>query len=442
MPAEKLTDSTIAKAKPGPQPYYLRDGKRLSVLVSVAGSKTWVWGYRAPNGKERVYNVGKFPVVSCSAARMKRLELAEQVRSGVDPQEEKKADKVAAQTVKPVVVDETFWPLVKEWLSKKKAWSPYYRAQAERFLERYVQNTIGAMPVHAIKVSHVHDLLSGIANREVVNKALGEVKDSAPHIAIRLRSHLDGIFRLAVVKGKADRNLIKDVGLSEVLGDEKPKTKHNTKLKPAQLGDLLAKLDQRGGTDRTRIALKLLLLTFCRTAELRKSTWDEFDLDQALWIVPASHMKMGIEHTVPLSKQAVALLRELRKAYGGKGLLFANAKDPKKLMDPNTLNHALTRLGFAGEGTAGFTCHGCRGTASTLLNSMTENKVRKYPRDVIEAQLAHKVRGVEGAYNDADYLEQRVPMMQDWADYLDGLRANVVAVDATVETDSDVAVEA
>ena len=143
-------------------------------------------------------------------------------------------------------------------------------------------------------------------------------------------------------------------------------------------------------------------------------------------------MKMRVEHTVPLSRQAVELLRELQK-YGNKGLLFPNAKHPTKPMDANTFNHALARLGH-GESLPWFRAHGSRGTGSTLINGMLANDVCKYPRDVIEAQLAHKVRGVEGAYNDADYLDQRIPMMQDWADYLDQLRAAATSQNIPVST--------
>lgn len=423
----QLADSDIAKAKPKVKPYYLRDAHRLSVLISTAGSKTWVWGYRSPNGKDRVLRLGEFPAMSASAARKCRMGLVEKLKAGIDPREEQQAE----QAAKEAEQQNTLWPVAIKWLAQRaklKKWSAYYEAQAGRFLRRYVENGIGKMPIRNIGVSEIYELLSSIASREQPDKAIGEVKSGgAPHIAVRLRHHLDGVFQLAILLGRADRNPVQDVALSNVVA-HKPKTKHNTKLKPDQLGNLLVKLDCEGGTERTRIGLRLLLLTLTRTGELRGASWPEFDLDKGLWVIPAERMKMRVEHIVPLSTQAVMLLRELQK-YGNKGLLFPNVKTPGKPMDANTFNRALERLGFSGKGTVRFTCHGSRGTASTLLNGMLLNGVRKYPRDVIEAQLAHKVRGVEGAYNDAGYLDQRIPMMQDWANYLDNLRAGATSVE-------------
>lgn len=419
--AVELSDTDVDKAKPKAKPYRLRGGHRLYVLVSVAGTKTWLWAYRAPDGKDRVYKIGKFPDVSAAAAREKRSELEKTLKTGKDPKDEAEAEQQKPkQQADPA--EGTLWPVAELWLKKKKpVWSAYYYSQAVRFLERYVKDGIGKMQAKDIEPKHIYELLSGIAEQEKIYKTSDKVKIGAPHVAIRIRHHLQGIFSLALVKGLASRNPVKDVGLTEVLGNKKLKTRSNAKLKPDQLGGLLAKLEQHGGTEKTRIGLKLLLLTLARTGELRGASWGEFDLDGAVWVVPASRMKMRVEHTVPLSKQAVELLRELQK-YGNKGLLFPNAKHPTKPMDANTFNHALARLGH-GESLPWFRAHGSRGTGSTLINGMLANGVRKYPRDVIEAQLAHKVRGVEGAYNDADYLDQRVPMMQDWADYLDGLRA-------------------
>ncbi|WP_434109255.1 tyrosine-type recombinase/integrase [Paraburkholderia caffeinilytica] len=415
--AVELSDTDVDKAKPKAKPYRLRGGHRLYVLVSVAGTKTWLWAYRAPDGKDRVYKIGKFPDVSAAAAREARSKLEKILKSGKDPKDEAEAEDKKHDPAKGML-----WSIVEKWLKKKKpVWSAYYYSQAVRFLERYVKDGIGQMQARDIAPKHIYELLSGIAEREKIDKASGEVKSNAPHVAIRIRHHLQGIFSLALVMDEADRNPVKDVGLTEVLGNKKLKTRNNAKLKPDQLGGLLAKLEQHGGTEKTRIGLKLLLLTLARTGELRGASWSEFDLDSAVWVVPASRMKMRVEHTVPLSKQAVALLRELQK-YGNKGLLFPNAKHPTKPMDANTFNHALARLGH-GESLPWFRAHGSRGTGSTLINGMLANGARKYPRDVIEAQLAHKVRGVEGAYNDADYLDQRIPMMQDWADYLDQLRA-------------------
>jgi integrase len=420
-----LTDSYVAGLKAKDKPYSLHDDLRV-IHVSASGAKTWLWRYRAPDGTQRVYKLGKYPAMKSNEARDERIKLEKLVDSGIDPKVAEDANK-----------KNTLWPVVLEWLKKKKTWSPYYKEQAETFLERYVKDGIGAMPIRSITVTHIYKLLLSIAERsEADKKRWGVRKDSAPHIAIRLRHHLEGIFSLAIVQGLADRNIIRDVGLTEILGDEKPKTRSNDKLSPEVLGELLRKLDNNegnGGTEQTRIGIRLLLLTLTRTAELRCATWAEFDLPNATWTIPAERMKMRIEHVVPLSKQAIELLNTLRTINGkpaahGPDLLFPNANDPKRPADPNTFNRALIRLGFTDDNMGRFRSHGARGTGSTRLNSMVTvrdgSMVKKYPSEVVEAALAHAVKGVKGDYDESVYLPERKVMAQDWADYLDGLKAN------------------
>lgn len=432
-----LTDALVAGIKPGPTPRKYGDYGRLYVHVSTAGSKVWKWAYTF-GGKERVYNdIGKFPAVTVEAARTKRVELEKLVEAGIDPIEHDKAKALAEeQALAEQQVDDTLWPVVLEWLvdtAKQKKWSEYYRLQAERFLTKYVKDGIGAMPVHEIEVDHVYKLLKSVASRNGANGEIGEVKqDGAPHIAIRLRGHLAGVFQHAVLTKRAASNPV--TAFKSGAAINVPPTRNNVALDPPDLAVLLRRIDAGGGSRMTRIGLLLILLTFVRTVELRKATWHEFDFEHAVWNIPAGRMKMRKPHTVPLSKQAVLLLRELRNICppSKSGWLFPNTKGDKAravvksggkiadtCMDANTFNRALKRLGFAGKDGLGFTCHGARGTANTLLSEMG------YQDKVIDRQLAHQERNaVRRAYDRSKHLRDRTDMMQRWADALDELRVN------------------
>ena len=190
----------------------------------------------------------------------------------------------------------------------------------------------------------------------------------------------------------------------------KPKTQHKRPLSQKELGLFLDRLDASQSGLPVSTALRLLLLTFVRPGELRGARWAEFDLDAAEWRIPADRMKMGEPHVVPLSRQAVKLLRQLKAEAGGRPQLFPNLRDPKRDMSPTTLNRALERMGYGGH----FSAHGFRATASTLLNELG------YRPDVIERQLAHRERNkVRASYNQASYMPERKKMMQEWANYLD-----------------------
>jgi integrase len=203
----------------------------------------------------------------------------------------------------------------------------------------------------------------------------------------------------------------------------RPKVKNNRALKPSELKELILVLSGFTGHRTTAIAIELLMLTFVRTVELRAATWDEFDFDKSLWCIPASRMKMkhAGDHLVPLSNQAVALLKELKDITGTQKteprLIFPNLRRESACMTATTINRALERMGFNGKGSIGFSAHGFRGTASTLLNE------QGFESKVIEVQLAHIKRdAVEGIYNKAIYLPKRIVMMQHWSDYLQGLK--------------------
>lgn len=424
----------LAAAKSKAPPYKVSDSGSLYLLIAKSGSQTWKWDYRF-NGirkdgtygpLQKVLTLGEYETVSLQQARTKRDAAADLLKSGIDPAEHEKQKAAAKKADK----QNTLWPVVLEWLDERKGeWSAYYYGQAERFLKLHVEKGLGKKPIREITVPDIRAVLKSISDPHNTGLTKAQLKDrgevelaGAPHIAIRVRHHLSDVFTHAMETGKADTNPVLFLKSSKVI--KKDKARKNAKLQPEQLRELLIKLDKGGGTERTRIGIKLLLLLMCRTGELRKARWAEFNLDKGLWAIPADRMKMGEAHTVPLSVQAVALLRDLRKisppsAHGNPDWLFPNMKDASRPGDANTFNHALVRLGFTGKGDESpwFRGHGARGTGSTMLNGML-----KYPAPVIEAALAHAVPGVKGVYDGQTYLDERRTMAQEWADHLDALR--------------------
>jgi integrase len=425
MPAKALNDSVIKAAKPRSTPYKLSDLERLYVLVSTAGSKTWKWSYRLPKrneatGKIKVcdctYTLGRYPEIALTKARDLRSAAEKLVRAGIHPadhdeaQKQKRADNQAL----------TFWLVADEWIKKTQAkWSDSYARQVRVTMERYVKDgSLGNKPLRDVTAVDIYELVDSVACRKVIKE--DERRSGAPTLAIMLRQWCSGVFRFGIMTGRCTENPAAQIKASEAV--TRPAIKHNVALKSEQITKLQTAVRNYKGTRAVVIAIELLMLTFVRTGELRLATWDEFDLDKALWVVPAARMKVKKhgDHVIPLSKQAVALLRELKliNPPPTKGIqrLFPNTRRPDDYMTATTINRALERLGFAGKGTLGFTAHGTRGTASTHLHD------RGFEPHVIEAQLAHKQRNtVAAAYNKAEYLSQRVAMMQAWADYLEAL---------------------
>jgi integrase len=241
----------------------------------------------------------------------------------------------------------------------------------------------------------------------------------ATSIALLTRQWASQIFRHAVSTLRADS----DVAAAIRGATRRPRTRHKKALSASEIADFRKKLEGTTCEPSVAIALQLLLLTFVRPGELRCAEWKEFDFEQAEWRVPSERMKMREEHVVPLSRQALEMLGELREFSTGDRLLFPNRRDPKRPMSPTTLNRVLERMGYGGQ----FSAHGFRTTASTLLNE------QEYRADVIERQLAHRPRGVRASYNHATYLSDRRRMMQEWADFIDktaGERARRVEVRA------------
>lgn len=394
-----LTDAKVRSAKPTEKAYKLSDSGGLYLLIKPNGSRLWRWKYRIA-GKENHYAIGEYPAVSLAEARVERDEARKLVKQGVHPSHNR-------QTQRLMQVAEganTFKAVALEWVGKKKpGWSAYYLRQVERFMAADVYPYIGDLPIRSVTAAHLLEIIRRIEDRD------------AATVALLVRQWCSAIFRYAVATLRADV----DPAAALRGAITRPKVAHHKPLSRTQIVEFVECLDEYGGYRTTVIALRLALLTFVRTVELRAAEWSEIDLDRAEWRIPAERMKMREPHIVPLSTQAITLLRELHTLTGNQRWLFPNYRRPQTCMTATTLNRALERMGFNGKDSVGFSTHGFRATASTILNE------DGYRTDVIERQLAHKERNaVRASYNQGDYLTERRSMMQEWADYIDKLIAD------------------
>ncbi len=396
--ANVLTATEVKNAKPSPdgKPRKLWDGGGLHLYVTPT-VKSWRYKYRL-FGKEHLFALGQFPHVGLAAARDLHAQARTLVDKGTHPIVQKKAGDLLAK----LDSEDSFKAVAVSWMATKEAIrTPYYLKQIRTAMEKDVFPSIGGLPIRSVKAAHILAIIKSVEKR------------GASTVAINIRGWCSAVFEYAIANLKSDYDPVSALKNSIV----RPKVKHNVALKPDQISELLKQMSENAPFRTTAIALELLLLTFVRTVELRKSTWDEFNLVEGVWQIPAKRMKMDVEHVVPLSTQAIKLLKELQGITGASAHLFPNNRRPTDFMTPTTINQALKRLGFSGTGTIGFSAHGFRGTAATLLYE------KGYPPDVIERQLAHAERNnVKAAYNHAQYMPQRKKMMQEWADFVDLLQ--------------------
>jgi integrase len=393
-----LTDAKVRTVKANSKPIKLADGGGLYLDVRPNGTKLWRYRYRIA-GNENVFAIGKYPESSLADARAEHGKARVLVKRGVHPSHNRQVERLSNQTANA----NTFEAVAREWVSKKSgSWTPYYQRQVTNFLAADVFPHIGKLPIRGVTAAHLLEIIRRVESRGAVS------------IALLVRQWSSAIFRYAVATLRADG----DPAAALRGAIQRPKVEHHKPLSREQIKDFMAAVDEYGGYRTTVIALRLMLLTFVRTVELRKAEWAEIDLERAEWRIPAERMKMREPHIVPLSGQAVAMLKELRSYTGGRPMLFPNYRRPKGCMTATTLNRALERMGFNGKGSIGFSAHGFRATASTILNEMG------YRSDVIERQLAHADRDkVRASYNHAEYMKERRGMMQDWATYLDSLQS-------------------
>lgn len=391
-----LTVTEIKNAKPiDGKPKKLWDGGGLHLFVT-ATSKSWRYKYRL-FGKENLYTLGQFPAVGLAEARERHTQAVKLVNAGIPPLTQQVSDKVTKQ----LEAQYTFSAVSAAWLKTKGGCTAYYQAQIEHALNSDLLPAIGKRPIKDIKAAEILKVLKNVEGR------------GAPVVAMNIKQWCSAIYDFAVQNLLAEHNPVSV--LKGVV--KRPTIKHNVALNPDEISKLLLELKKYGGYRVTVLAMELLMLTFVRTVELRKANWTEFNFDTEEWRIPAERMKMKIPHVVPLSKQAIIRLRELQTITGSGLHLFPNLRRPGAFMTATTINQALKRVGFSGTGTIGFSAHGFRGTASTILYE------KEYRSEVIEKQLAHSEKNKsKAAYNHAQYLPARKIMMQEWSDYIDTLR--------------------
>ncbi len=385
-----LTDIRVRNAKPGEKPTKLSDGGGLHLLIQPSGSKLWRLAYRF-GGKQKTLAFGVYPKVSLAEARSRRDEAKRLLIRNLDPSAQRRIDN-----------GNTFTAVAKELLAKLEREG---RASAtlvkKRWLLGFALPVIGHRPVGEIAAP---ELLSVLRTAE----ARGHYET-----ARRLRSTCGMVFRYAIATGRAKRDPAADLRGALIT----PKVKHRAAIvDPAGIGGLLRAIETLDGTPTITAALRLAPLLFVRPGELRHAEWAELELDAAEWRIPSSKMKMRRPHRVPLSRQSLAIIRDLQTFTGGGRWLFPSVRTTARPMSENTLNAALRRLGY---GSDEMSTHGFRAMASARLNEMGQ-----WNPDAIERQLAHQEQdSVRRAYvHAAEYWPERVEMMQVWADYLDGLR--------------------
>ncbi len=392
-----LTDTAIRNAKPAAKPVRLADGSGMYLEISPSGGKLWRLKYRF-DGKEKRQALGAYPAVTLKDAREKRDEARRLLAQGIDPGEHRKVHKA----LRAEVVGNTFEFIGREWYSKElPLWAASQAVKMKGILEKNIYPWLGSRPITEIKAPELLATLRRIEDRGALETARRSLQCCGQ------------IFRYAIATGRAERDITPD--LRGALTKSKPQH-HPAITDPAKVGDLLRAIDGYSGTLPVKCALKLAALSFVRPGELRKAEWAEIDLDRAEWNIPPERMKMREPHLVPLSRQALEVLRELHPLTGHGRFVFPGERSIARPMSENSVNAALRRMGYPQEEMTG---HGFRAMARTILD-----EVLGVRPDFIEHQLAHAVRDPNGrAYNRTAHLLERGKMMQLWADYLDQIKA-------------------
>ncbi len=386
-----LTDIKLKNAKPKDKPYKLYDEKGLYIIITPKGSKWWRLDYSF-DGKRKTISLGTYPSVSIKEARDKRDEMKKLVKEGIDPKTKKKK------------ADEHFFKdIALEWFEiKKQTWAKGHAETVLGRINKYINPFFGSRKITEITAPDIFNVLHSIRNK------------GHAELAKRIKQVMSMIFRYAIVKGIATVDPAASLGRDILPG--KKVNHYPTLTDEKQIGALMRAIDGYE-TLITRYALKLLALTFVRPGELRHIEWNEIDLEERVWKIPAEKMKMKKEHLVPLSEQAVNVLKALEPfTKNHSRYVFPSSRDKNRPISDMTLNAALRRMGY--NTTEDITSHGFRAMARTVLHEKLN-----YPPDVIELQLAHAVPDRLGeAYNRTKFFEERKKMMQDWADYLDKVK--------------------
>ena len=389
-----LTELAIKNLKPKAKPYRVADSGGLCLEVSPAGSKLWRWRYYY-QGKAQMLALGKYPAVSLASARKKRDEQRDLLDMGKHPAREKKIRKLR----KAHEGANTFEKIARHWLAtKQEGLNQKYVTQNLARMEQHVFPAIGALPLADITIPDVVEVVEAISKRGTIETAK------------RMKQLIGQVFRYAAQRGLCQHNPAAD--LRDILPAQQEK--HHACIHPSELPTLIAKIEAREN-DFTKYAMQLLMLTFVRTSELIGAKWEEIDWAKEEWHIPKERMKMRRPHVVPLSSQALAILKELQTITGDKPYIFYSPASKSKHISNGAVLMGLRRMGYKNK----MTGHGFRALASTILHE------KNYSSDWIERQLAHEDDDkIRSAYNRAEHLLERKKMMQDYADILEDAQKN------------------
>ncbi|QHD94439.1 integrase arm-type DNA-binding domain-containing protein [Proteus terrae subsp. cibarius] len=407
-----LTDAKVRAAKPLDKSYKLTDGDGMHLMVHTNGSKYWRLQYRF-GGKQKMLALGVYPDISLAEAREKRDAARKLIANGFDPSEKRKEVKEEQQKE-----FNTFEKVARDWHATNKKWSEGHSNRVLKSLEDNIFATLGKRNIVELKT---RDLLEPIKAVEVSGRL---------EVAARLQQRVTAIMRYAVQSGLIDYNPAQDMAGAVATG----KRVHRAALELKRLPELLQRIDDYKGRPLTKLAVKLTLLVFIRSSELRFARWDEIDFDNAMWTIPAereaiegvkySHRgsKMRTTHLVPLSRQAIEILKQIYQFSGNNELSFIGDHNPRKPMSENTVNNALRVMGYD---TKTEICgHGFRTMA---CSSLVESGL--WSKDAVERQMSHQERNsVRAAYiHKAEHIDERRLMVQWWADYLDANREQTIS---------------
>lgn len=396
-----INDTLIRAAKPREKDWKLADEKGLYLLVTAKGAKLWRFKFRV-SGKEKKLSLGAYPEISLKEARRLRDEARAELARGIDPARRKREEKAAAK----LGAANSFEAIAEEYLAKreKEGLAEVTLTKSRWFLD-HLRSNIGKLPVTDITP---HEIL--LALRKVENAGKRET-------AGRIRSFASRVFRYAIATARANADPAH--ALRGALAA--PIVKHYAAITDAvELGQLLRAIDTYSGEPATLIALKLTPHVFQRPGEVRQMRWQELDLEKAVWTIPEARMKQRKgDHPVPLSRQAIELIRQMEDLSGHSQFVFPSVRSKDRPMSENTITGALRRLGYGGNE---MTAHGFRTTASSLLNESG-----KWNPDAVERALSHVDKNaIRGIYNRSSYWKERVEMAQWWSDNLDNLRAAIL----------------